>query len=816
MLGLFLVAWVVAPLLILAMSLGLGLLVRRLAGDRPGDVFLLPVGFATALVIGSVFTYSGATADLTPFVLGVAAVAGLVLERRHLGDALRPSPDFAWAGAAAFVGFAVFAAPVVLTGQVSFTGYGRIVDLGHHFDFAAYIGSHGRDRLDIAETLSSHLDVSRKLLAAGYPGAWQSVLSVVARVLGTDLIWLYQPLLAVTGAMGALSLYGLLRRAIESRPLRALAAGVAIQANVLYAYGLVGGFKELTTAFLLLLTVGLSAELIPRFARLREGVPLAVAIAACIATFSLGIVPWLLVIVGGFVVLAFLWSSMRVRAVLAWASVGALALVLSIPTIVEASKFAPVAAKAEGGSAGARTALIDLGNLAAAMPVRAATGIWPNEDYRYPSMVAHGLTGVVMVLVLVLAAAGLVAALRRRDWGLVFLAAAGGAALAYYMARTGPWLQLKAIAITGAVVITCAFAGAAALGRWVAGRFGQGRTAPLLLSWLLAAIVAGGVLYGNALAYHDTTLAPTDRFRDLERIGDRYVGDGPALYTDFEEDAEYLLRREGAVGIVDPPSRRVPLKRPGSRTRTDELGYSLDLDQLTLPYVQSFSLTVRRVGPERSRPPSNWKLVERTPYHEVWRKARPASTVLLHEPYEGPRLSCARFAERARALAVKRPVEVAYVEAPDTTRFRLGLLKHPPLWSPKNPSSLVLGSKGSAGGDVSLPRSASYRVWIAGDFGRVVRIEIDGTQVAAPKRMHSYPDQYLDLGRRELGAGEHRIRITRPGGSVEPGNASGDEVPVGPIIFELPRPLPVRRAPVRDAERVCARGHLDWIEIVKR
>jgi hypothetical protein len=519
--------------------------------------------------------------------------------------------------------------------------------------------------------------------------------------------------------------------------------------------------------------------------------------------------------VGGFVVLAFVWSSVRVRAILAWASVGALALLLSIPTIVEASKFAPVAAKAEGGSAGARTALIDLGNLAAAMPVRAATGIWPNQDYRYPSMVAHGLTGVVMVLVLALAAVGVVAALRRRDWGLVFLAAAGGAALAYYMARTGPWLQLKAIAITGAVVITCAFAGAAALGGFV-GRFADGRTVPLLLSWLLAGIVAGGVLYGNALAYHDTTLAPAKRFRDLERIGERYAGDGPALYTDFEEDAEYLLRRERAVGIVDPPSRRVPLKRPGSRTRTDEQGFSLDLDQLTLPYIQSFSLIVRRLGPERSRPPSNWDLVERTPYHEVWRKARPASTVLLHEPYEGPRLSCARFAYRARALAERKPVEVAYAEAPDTTRFRLGLLKHPPLWSPKNPSSLVLGSKGSAGGNVTLPRSGSYRIWIAGDFGRVVRIEIDGKQVAAMKRMHSYPDQYLDLGRRELGGGEHRIRISRPGGNLDPGNASGDEVPVGPIIFELPRPLPVRKVPVRDADRICSRGRLDWMEIVTK
>src|SRR3954451_4330464 len=807
MLGLFLVAWVVAPLLILAVSLGLGLLVRRLAGDRPGDVFLLPVGFATALVLGSLFTYKGSTAELTPFVLVLGALAGLVLERRWLLDRLRVSPDLLWAAAAAFVGFAVVAAPVVLSGEAGFTGYGRIVDLGHHFDFVAYIADHGRDPLNIAKTLSSHLDVSRKLLAAGYPGGWQADLSAYARLLGTDLIWIYQPLLAVTSAMGALSLYGLLSRAIESRPLRALASSVAIQANVLYAYGLVGGFKELTAAFLLLLSAALAAELTPGFARLRQGVPLAVALASCVPDFSLGIVPWLGVIVGGFLLLALFVSRVRVRAILAWASVGVLALVLSIPSIVEASKLAPVAAKAEGGSAGARTALIDLGNLAAAMPVRAATGIWPNTDYRYPLKVEHGLTGALMIFVLALGVVGLVAALRRRDWGIVFLTAGGAAALAYYMARTGPWLQLKAIAITGAVVLTCAFAGAAAVGS----RFGR------LAAWLLAAVVAGGVLYGNALAYHDTTLAPSKRFRDLEQIGNRYASDGPALYTDFEEDAEYTLRREGAVGIVDPPSRRVPLRRPGSRTRKDEQGFRLDLDQLTLPYIQSFSLIVRCVAPETSRPPSNWGLVERTGYHEVWRKARPASTVLLHEPYEGPRLSCSRFAERARALERRRRVEVAYVEAPDTTRFKLGLLKpHPPFWSPKTASSIVLGTKGSAEGDLRLPRSARYRLWISGDFGRVVRIEIHGNEVAAIKRKHSYADQSLELGRLHLGAGRHHIRISRPGGNLEPGNGSGNDVPVGPIIFELPHALPVRRVPVRDAQRVCSRGHLDWMEIVTR
>jgi hypothetical protein len=813
MLGLFLVAWAVAPALILSTSFGLGLLVRRLSGGRPGDVFVLPVGFAAALVLGSLFTQWGATAELTPFVLVIGALAGLLIERRYLMDCLRPSRDVVWGAAAAFIGFAVIAAPVVLTGEPGFTGYGRIVDLGHHLDFTAYLASHGRETP--SAPASSFLDVSRKLLAAGYPGAWQSDLAAFSRLLGTDPVWIYQPLLAVTSAIGALAFYGLLGRAVQPLPLRALSAGVAIQPNVLYSYGLTSGFKELAAASLLVLAAGLAAELPPVFARWRAGLPLGVALAASVADFSFGIVPWLGVIIAGFLVLALVQSRLRPRVVLAWASVGLVALVLSVPTIVEGAKLAPIAAKAEGGSSAARTVLVDLGNLAAAMPVRAATGIWPNEDYRYPRMVKEGLTGTMMVFVIALGGAGLVAALRRRDWGIIFLAAGGGIGLAYFMARTGPWIQLKAIAITGAAVLACAFAGATAVGGWIGRLFEADRSVSLVASSLLAAVVAGAVLYGNALAYHNAALAPAKRLRDVDRIGTRYAGRGPALYTDFEEVAEYLLRREDAVGIVDPPGGRIPLKRPGARRREDEQGFALDTDQLTLPYLNSFSLIIRRTGPERSRLPSNWELTERTPYHEIWRKAKPAATVSLHEPYEGPRLSCRRFAAKARALARSAPARVAYVQAPDATRFRLGVLEHPPNWSPKTPSSLVLAGRGSVAGNVALRRSGTYVVWIAGDFGRVVRVSVDGKQVAAIRRIHSYADQYLELGSRHLDAGVHRIRVSKPGGGWEPGNASGEEVPVGPIILVRPRPLPVRTAPVRDAFDVCTRGHLDWMELVR-
>jgi len=809
MLGLFLVAWVVAPMLVLALSAGLGLLVRRVSAGSPGGVFLLPVGFAAALVIGSLFTEWGATAELTPVALAAGAIAGLVLERRYLLGAVRPSAALLWPAAAAFLGFAVVAAPVVLTGEASFTGYGRIVDLGHHFDFAAYLSSNGRDAVGVAD--SSFEEVARKILAPGYPGAWHGVLGAVARMLGTDLIWLYQPLLAITSAMGGLAAYGLLGRAVRPPPLRALGGGVAIQANVLYAYGTGGGFKELTAAYLLLLAAGLAAELSPRLGESRAAVSLGVVVAAGVAAFSLGILPWLGVIVGGFVVVTIARSRKRVLA--GWATAGAVALALSIPAIIEASKLAPVAAKVEGSSPSARTAIVDLGNLAAAMPVRAASGVWPAPDYRFPSSVAGGLTVVFTILVLGLALAGAVAALRRRDWGLALAAGAGAVGLGYYMARTGPWIQLKAIAITGSLVLACAFAGAVAVGS----RLRRGR----LVGSILAGVVAVGVLYGNALAYHNASLAPSKRLRDLERIGERYAGQGPTFYPDFEEDAEYLLRREDGVGVVDPAPTRLPQRRAGVASPRYSRGYSTDTDQLRLPYLQSYSLLVRRRGPHRSRPPSNWALVERTRYHEVWRKVRPASTVLVHLPYELRGRSCSRFGAQARRAAHRGRVRVAYVDAPDAVTFRLGRARHTPLWTNRlrrlhvDPDTVAPYGAGEVSGTVAVLRWGDYEFWIAGAFGRAVRFSVDGQPLATLKRMQSYADQYHWVARRDLRAGVHRIRITRGGGNLEPGDRAGADVPLGPMKLVRARPLPVRTAPVRDAERICSRGGLDWLEVVR-
>ena len=127
------------------------------------------------------------------------------------------------------------------------------------------------------------------------------------------------------------------------------------------------------------------------------------------------------------------------------------------------------------------------------------------------------------------------------------LALAFGGALAYVTSRTGPWVDAKAFAITGMVCIALAFVGAAAL-----------RRGPLrLLAWPAAAVVAAAVLFGNALAYQQITLAPRDQLRDMERLGTQLPGRGPTLYPAFNEYAEYFLRRQRATSLVNPANFRL-------------------------------------------------------------------------------------------------------------------------------------------------------------------------------------------------------------------------------------------------------------------
>ena len=111
-------AWIVFPVVLGALSFCCGLLVEWASGLRLPGTLVVAVGFALLVVAASLATATGFTASLTvPLVVALAvAGAGLGLPRGM------PRPD-GWALTAAVGAFAVYAAPIVLSGAATFAGY---------------------------------------------------------------------------------------------------------------------------------------------------------------------------------------------------------------------------------------------------------------------------------------------------------------------------------------------------------------------------------------------------------------------------------------------------------------------------------------------------------------------------------------------------------------------------------------------------------------------------------------------------------------------------------------------------------------------
>lgn len=805
MTGSFICGCILFPLVLLGLSVGGGLLVRRLGADWLPGILIVPVGFALLVVVCSFATYIGWMAPAAGYIALAVALAGFAMEWRA-GALHWPRLDgVPWGALAALVAFAAVGAPTLLTGTPTWTGYTRIVDIGLQMDFAQHLAEAGRAAVG---NESSYHVVVQKLVNIGYPGGGQAVLASVAKLIHTNLAWCYQMYHAFAAAVGALAIYSLLGRLTASRPLRAVGAAVAIQPNALYAYALEGGIKELTTATLLMTVVAVLAERLPGEGRRLSVLPAAVAISGAFAAFSYGVAPWLGLVLAALFVLTLVRPN-RLRALADWVLLGATAIVISLPGLISAvTQLRGIAETAVGG-----TVELGLGNLAAPVPDWSAAGVWLTGDFRFP-LVHVTWTHRFDVFVIVFAVLGILYALTRRRWVIAFLGIAAPIALAYYIAHSTAWLQFKSFTITGVFALTLTFAGAAALHesrrRWLS-----------LFSWLVVAVLAGAVLYGNAITYHDTTLAPAARYYNLAAIGKRYAGQGPTLYPAFDEYAEYFLREEDGTSSENPAKGEFDLA-PGV-VEPNGIGFSLNLNQFSLPYLQHFNLIVQPRGPLANRAPANWNLVQQTPYFNVWRRVRPVSDVYAHLPLSGlphertPAI-CGVLQKDLRAAGPG--ATVAYVPAPVGVPVEPSSGVHPAYWQPVGGALVAYG----AGYDrihLTLPRTSTYEVWMEGTEGRPVKFLIDGHLLGIVAYEERYPQQFLHIGTGKLSAGRHTLELVRGGGSLHPG--SGDDVDpdtrlLGPIVF-LPKgsqTYQVNVAPASDAAKICAApvGY-EWMEVLR-
>lgn len=757
-----LVPWLAFPLVLLALSLGCGLLVERGAGGRLPGVLLLPVGFGALVVVALFTTTFEQTAPFTLPACALVAALGFVLAVRARQ---RPRLDW-WAVGVALGAFGVYAAPVVLSGEATFPGYIKLDDDSTFLANLDRVMEHARSIDGLAP--SSYLATLQPHLAKGYPLGAVLPIGVGREVVGGDTLWLYHPGVAFTAAMLGLVLYRLAATIAGRRWIAALAGFVGAQSALLYGYAMWGGLKEVAGAAAIALVAALVWPALRPEPTVRSFLPLAVATAWLLGVLSSGAVLWLVPGLGVACAVALLgrrrtWNE-------AVAGFAALVVVLAIPTLVAAPSFLT-----------SRVFEFDyLANLVRPLRLVQLAGIWPTGDFR----VDPANEGVAYALVAVtgLAAAACVAwAVRRRSWPVpLYVLGALASCMAFFPFVT-PWIEAKALAMASPAIPLAAVVACSPL--FASGRRVEGA--------VLAALVTGGVLWSNVLQYHDVWLAPRAQLAELEEIGKRFAGQGPALMTEFQPyGVRHLLRKLDAEGASELRIRPIPL-RDG---RLLAKGTTANIDEFDQAALRVYRTLVLRRSPVESRPPSDYRLRWTGRWYELWQRDDRAPRVLEHVPLGGG----------SQPAAVPDCSEVERLARVAGPRGRLAAVDRP--------QTIVVPTSGASEElPVDVALGGGYEVWMGGSIRNTLEVAVDGEPLRRVRHHLDSQGQYTPLGAVELAPGRHVVTLRHSYGGLRPGSGVR-EAPSGPLVLSLATSdVPLTIVPASQARTLCGR-RLDWIE----
>lgn len=786
------ICWVIFPLVLALLSLGCGLLVERASGLKLPGALLLPVGLAFIVVVAEITTKSSASANLTTPLVVLLAVVGGVLARPW-----QERPRLAlWPLAAAVGVYLAYLAPVLFSGDPTFTGFIKLDDTATWMAMTDRVLSFGHDLSGLAP--STYETALHFYLTGGEPVGAMLPWGIGHQLVGEDLAWVFQPYLALGGAMLALSIWALLGPMVRSRPLRAAVAFIAAQAALTYGYSLWGGIKEVSATWVLACSVACVIPVLGGEARIRSLIPLAAATFAMLGVFGFGGAVWLattLVVVGLVTLRVWLRRYGRLQLV----GLAALSAVLAVGLIRGAQNFV--------NTQGALTSN-QLGNLVAPLRAIQLLGIWPAGDFRVNPPDSPSLTHLLIWVVIVGACLGLGAAVRRRAWALLLypVAALVGVALTYW--KGSPWVVGKAIATASPGLLLLGLVGMATLIDAPRGSLSWENRRGAWLGWsrravatLGAVAICGGVLWSNALAYHHVTLAPYGQMSELEQIGQRFAGAGPTMINEYEPyAARHFLRAMDPESPSELRRRVIPL-RDGQQVQKG--GYA-DLDEFQLAGLLVYRSIVIRTSPVASRPPAPYQLVYNGRWYQVWQRpetvGRPVTDSIplgssIDPTGVPPCNDVLRLAREAGSdgllAAVSRP-------SPSVTSV---------------PSPLPDGVRQYT---FAVTTPGLYKVWLSGSFERRLTTSVDGVSLGSSREVLNEPGDWTPLGTVRLRASVHRVTLSYGDSELYPGSGGGGRAgpifTVGPLAMaRVTGALPVTYVSPADAHALCGK-RWDWVE----
>jgi hypothetical protein len=787
------VCWVVFPIVLAVLSFGCGLIVERASGLRLAEPLLLPVGLAAIVVVGELMTKSSATARFTTPIVVVIALIGIAVGRPWR----RVSRAAVWPLVAAGAVYLVYLAPVLLSGEPTFTGFIKLDDIATWMAMTDRVLSHGHDLSGLAP--SSYEAALQFYLTGGEPVGAMLPWGIGHQLVSEDLAWVFQPYLAFLAAMLSLCAWSIVGPLIRSRALRALVVFIAAQAALIYGYSLWGGIKEMAAAWLLALTVACAAFVLAHKARVRAFLPLAAASFAMLGVLGYGGAVWLavpLLVVG----IAALRISVRRGTRLQLAGLAAVAVVLAVGLIRGAQSFV--------SSNGALTST-QLGNLVHPLNWLQVLGIWPAGDFRVDPPSSPSITHLLIVVVVIAALIGLLVAWRRRSSVPALYIASSATGVVLVSIKGSPWVQGKAFATVSPAALLVGLLGTTALLSaargslpWETGSstewFAAGRR---VVASAACSAIAVGVVWSNVLAYHDVTLAPYGQMSELQQIGQRFAGQGPTLINEYEVYGDrHFLRAMDPESPSELRRRVIPLL---NGQQVPKAGYS-DLDQFQLPGLLIYRTIVIRTSPAASRPPEPYQLVYNGRWYQAWQRPVKLTRQVLGaialggsvDPTAIP--ACGRVLKLARAAGHNGLL--AAVSRPSPTLMTI-------------PSPLPDGDTRTA---FAVTAPGLYEVWIGGSFTRRLTTYVDGQRIGSAREVLNEAGDWTPLGSIRLGVSADRVTLSYGGAELAPGSggggAAGPFFPVGPLaVSPVTGGLPVTYVPPSGAHLLCGKSW-DWIE----
>ncbi len=793
------------PLAMFVTTTGLGLLAERLVRARLPNGLLAPLGFCVATSVLLVIYSLGAHVAVAAAVLVAGTVLGFVLARSGLRARINPG----WAGLAGLAVYGLYAAPVLLSGNWTWSGYNFLNDTAVQFLLIEHLKSSGTDVASLPLTTGG--EVIRTYLGTGYPLGTHAFAATLSGLLGSGPEVIYQAFVSSMAAIAAMALAVLAGRTVFTPRNGAIVAAVALGSNLTYNTGLQGSIKEVGVIAAVAAAAALARELVAGERLLPLAVLLGISLAGVLSVYSAAGILYiaaLLATLALVVLLVHRREALRARWIGAGAAAGAVALLLAAPVIASIVDFYRVASAVVDATAPAGDVL---GQLAAPLPPLQAGGIWLDGAYQTPispSIDAARWTDIGLWVIAGLALLSLVEIVRRRRPEALLALVPTTLTAALVAPGVVPYADAKLLAIMSPAIVIAAAIGLTAIARVL-------RPAGPLVAVALALALTGAIATSDVLALHDSRIAPRDRMVALREVSERLAGRGPVLFNEFEEFAKYF----GDAATLNASTESITPRQVQLREPAGIFGRWFDLDLQKLDYVQSFPNIVTRRSPAASRPPARYRRVFANRYYEAWtRGAGPGALAHLSlQRLDGStaRAHCGDLRKLVRrARRSSGALQLVAAQGPAVTRLDIleGSTRSPGLQLDQGvPGAVTTITPGYARGPVRIGRAGVYRLWLRGSFPRATQVVVDGA-VRMTVRGANTPGQWLGDVPLRMTAGVHRVEVRVPGGSPRPGD--GAAVTIGPVAFAVDQPRRLETVPIARWRSLCGR-ELDWIELVR-